>query len=169
MQEKNKKFFEEFGERLRFIREKLGLSQKEFAAKLGFASYKAIGKFEKGERMPNAEALVFLTNLGPYNLHWLITGKPSPDGESWRESYVELYRNYSSDGSLWIDRLNGEIADLKKENLGLSEKKSRGEKIDEVKLSMNNELIRIKQILLDRIKDHLKQATDRLGGVRIEY
>jgi len=169
MQGKNQKNFAAFGERLRFVREKLGLSQKEFAMKLGFASYKAISRFERGERLPNAEALISLAALGPFNLHWLITGKPSPDGESWREGYGELFRMYSSDGGLWIDRLRGEIADLTKEVNDLEEKKSRGETINHLDLELKKEGRREKQSKLDQIKDHLQRAIDRLGGIRIEY
>jgi transcriptional regulator with XRE-family HTH domain len=77
MQEKNKKKFAAFGKRLRFIRESLGLNQTEFAKKLGYDSYKAIGRFERGERLPNIEAIIHLVNLGNYDLHWLLTGKTS--------------------------------------------------------------------------------------------
>ncbi|MGD0077210.1 MAG: helix-turn-helix transcriptional regulator [Sedimentisphaerales bacterium] len=165
----DKNFSSAFGERFRFLREKLGLNQAELAAKLGYITYQVIGRFERGERLPNIEALMQFVNLGNFNLHWLITGKPSPDGESWRENYGEVFRMYSSDGSQWIDRLRGEIADLKKAVTELGEKESRGEKINSFALSNNNELIRIRQSQLDQIKDHLKQAIDRLGGVRIEY
>ena len=167
--EKSKKFSTGFGERFRFLREKLGLNQSELATKLGYATYQAIGRFERGERLPSIEALLQFVNLGNFNLHWLITGKVSPDGESWRESYGELFRMYSADGGLWIDRLRGEIADLKKTVTELSEKESRGEKIDSFALSNKNELISIRQSQLDQIKDHLQRAVDRLGGGRIEY
>jgi transcriptional regulator with XRE-family HTH domain len=172
MQEENKKNFIAFGERLRFVREKLGLTQSEFASKLGFANYKAIGRFERGERLPNIEAIIRLVNLGNFNLHWLVTGKPSPDGESWRENYGELFRMFSSDGGRWIDRLRCRIADLKKNVMDLSEREARGDKIsadEHHHLAMWNEEIRDKQNELDQILDHLKQAIDRLGGVRIEY
>lgn len=162
-------FFPAFGKRFEFLRKKLNLNQSELAAKLGYATYQAIGRFERGERLPNIKALAQFANLGNFNLHWLITGKPSPDGESWRESYGELFRMYSSDGSLWIDRLRGEIADLTKEINDLEEKESRGEIINPLDLEFKKERNREKQNKLDKIKDHLKQATDRLGGIRIEY
>jgi transcriptional regulator with XRE-family HTH domain len=169
MQEENKKKFTEFGERLKSIRTRLKLNQQEFAVKLGFASYKAISRFENGERLPNAEALISLAALGTVNLHYLITGQPSPDGEAWRESWVELHRMYSADGTLWIDYLKGRIADLTKEINDLQEKESRGETINTLSLSLKIEERRDKQNKLDQVKDHLRQATDRLGGVRIEY
>jgi transcriptional regulator with XRE-family HTH domain len=77
MQGKNKKIFITFGKRLRFIRESLGFSQTEFAKKLGYDNYKAISRFEQGERLPNIEAIIHLVKLGNYDLHWLLTGKPS--------------------------------------------------------------------------------------------
>ena len=65
--------------------------------------------------------------------------------------------------------MRGEIADRTKDMNELREKESRGETIDRFKLEMLTELIRERQSKLDQIKDHLKQAIDRLGGVRIEY
>lgn len=158
-----------FGERLRFLREKAGLGQVDLAKKLGFKRSSSVSNLETGKSPPDLKTLQRIVSCFNTNLHWLITGKVSPDGEAWRLNYAELFTSYSSDGGQWIDRLRGEIADLKKAVMELSEKEGRGEKIDSLALSNKNELISIRQNQLDKIKEHLKQATDRLGGVHIEY
>lgn len=158
-----------FGERLRFLREKAGLNQTALSRKLGYKRSNSVSNLETGKSPPDLQILQKIASCFNANLHWLITGKPSPDGESWRSSYAELFSIYSSDGGWWIDRLRGEIADRTKDMNELREKESRGETIDRFKLEMLTELIRERQSKLDQIKDHLKQAIDRLGGVRIEY
>ncbi len=161
-----------FGERLRFLRERAGLGQTALARKLGYKRSNSVSNLEADKSPPSLQILQKIAELFNTNLHWLITGKPSPDGESWRESYGELFRMYSSDGGLWIDRLGGRVADLKKMILDLRERESGGDKLnaeDYGKLEIWSEEIRIKQNELDRIKDHLKQAIDWLGGIRIEY
>jgi len=161
-----------FGERLRYLREKAGLSQTDLAKKLGYKRSSSISNLETGKSPPDLQILQKIASCFNTNLHWLITGKPSPDGEAWRESYGELFRMYSSDGGRWIDRLRGRIADLKKNILGLSEREGRGDKISADErhcLEKWNEEIRDKQNELDQIMEHLKQAIDRLGGVHIEY
>lgn len=163
-----KNIFREFGGRLKFIREKLGLSQSEFASKLGFASYNVISRFERGERLPSAEVLINLAKFSNCNLHWLLTGTPSPDGEVWRTSYAELLRMYHSDVLPWIERLESEIADLKKQRTQLQEQESLGGTINPLKLDLIDEKIRFRENVLAKIKDHLKQAFDRCGGVSMD-
>jgi len=161
-----------FGERLRFLREKAGLGQVDLAQKLGFKRSSSVSNLETGKSPPDLKTLQKIASFFNTNLHWLITGKPSPDGEAWRESYGELFRMYSADGGQWIDRLKGRIADLNKMIMDLDAKKAKGDTItadEHFHLESWNVEKRDKQNELDRIKDHLKQAIDRLGGVRIEY
>jgi transcriptional regulator with XRE-family HTH domain len=158
-----------FGERLHFLREKAGLSQAVLAQKLGYKRSSSISNLETGKSPPDLQIFQKITSCFNANLHWLITGKPSPDGESWRESYADLFRMYSADGGLWIDRLRGEIADKTKELNGLQEKESRGDTINHHQVEMLNEIIRDRQNKLSQVKDHLQKAIERLGGVRIEY
>ena len=172
MQEKNENNFtpcETFGQRLRKLRIAKGLSQAQFASLVGYKRSGSISNIENDKTPPDIATLLKITECLSANLHWLITGKPSPDGESWRESHAELFRSYSADGGWWIDRLRGEIADLNKEVFDLREKESRGETINHFALELKNEAIREKQNKLNQIKDHLQRAVDRLGGGRIEY
>jgi len=157
-----------FGQRFRFLREKLGLSQTELAAKLGYATYQAIGRFERGERLPRVKALLHFVNLGDFNLHWLITGKPSPDGEAWRADYAELLRIYHTDAGEWLDRLEREIKDWQKKVIELTEGDSRGDRINIGELERCKEEIAVRQSKVVRIREHMKRAFDRYEGVRFE-
>jgi transcriptional regulator with XRE-family HTH domain len=166
------KFFLEntaFGERLRFLREKAGLSQTALAEKLGYKRSNSVSNLETGKSPPDLKTLQKIASFFNTNLHWLITGKPSPDGEAWRSSYAELFSTYSSDGGWWIDRLRGEIANSKKELMELTQEEGNGDTPKHFRKEMLTEAIRDKQNKLDQIKDHLKRAIDRLGGVHIEY
>lgn len=61
-------------ERLRKIRELVGLSQTEFAEKLGLI-FSTISKYERGVVKPSSD---FLANIGQtfnVNLNWFLTGK----------------------------------------------------------------------------------------------
>jgi transcriptional regulator with XRE-family HTH domain len=158
-----------FGERLRFLREKAGLSQDALAQKLGYKRSSSVSNLETGKSPPDIQILQNIASCFNANLHWLITGKPSPDGESWRESYADLFRMYSADGGLWIDHLRAEIADRTKELNDLHEKESRGKTINHLHAEMLNEIIRDRQGKLSQVKDHLQRAVHRLGGGRIEY
>ncbi len=159
-----------FGERLRFLRDRAGLGQTALARQLGYKRSNSVSNLEAGKSPPNLQILQKIAEIFNVNLHWLITGKPSPDGESWRESYGEMFRNYNSDGMLWIDYLKGRINDLTKEITALQEiQNGQGDPINTLALSLKLEEKRDKEHKLNQVKEHLKQATDRLGGVRIEY
>ena len=60
-------------ERLRVIRAKYSVSQPEFAAKCG-VSIRAYQDYEAGKRLPSAEVMLALTELG-IDVDWLLTGE----------------------------------------------------------------------------------------------
>lgn len=64
-----------FGERLRSLRIAYGLSQTEFAEKLGYETGTSISQIESGEVLPDTAALNCITETYPVDLHWMITGK----------------------------------------------------------------------------------------------
>ena len=66
------------GERLKAVRERLGLNQSKLASQLNFSSPTVVSRFERGERLPSTETLIKLAELYEIDLHWLLTGKPSP-------------------------------------------------------------------------------------------
>ena len=63
--------------RFKLFREFLGLSQKEFADKLG-VSQKAISQWERGERAIPAVILKELKEHLNLNIDWLLTGEGEP-------------------------------------------------------------------------------------------
>jgi transcriptional regulator with XRE-family HTH domain len=67
-----------FGQRLRQVRKDLGLNQSDFAQKLGFSANTIISRFEKDKSIPSVEVLLVLAQDYKIDLHWLLTGQPSP-------------------------------------------------------------------------------------------
>lgn len=163
----DKNFSSAFGERFRFLREKLGLNQAELAAKLGYITYQVIGRFERGERLPSVEALLRFVNLGNFNLHWLITGKPSPDGEAWKDSYGKLLVAFNTYASLREQKVKEERGKLVIEVHTLREKQSRGEGLWEEQLNwLEQEGIPQKDRELAEINEDRKRAYERYYGTK---
>jgi len=63
------------GDRIREIRERLGLNQSETAMRLGLGGPAAVSKYEKNQREPEIAVLIKLSVLGNVSLDWLLTGK----------------------------------------------------------------------------------------------
>jgi transcriptional regulator with XRE-family HTH domain len=64
---------DDFGERLKAERSRLGLNQSEFAA-LGGVKQHAQFQYEKGLRRPNSDYLIALAATG-VDVHFLLTGE----------------------------------------------------------------------------------------------
>lgn len=79
----------EFGERIYNLRKKSGLSQEEFADKLG-VSRQAVSKWETGQSVPDSEKAAAIGTFFGVSLDWLINGEersavaeaPAADGQS---------------------------------------------------------------------------------------
>ncbi len=52
-----------FGEKLRLLREKHGMSLRQLAPKLGFSVHGYIAQIERGERKPSADLVVKIARL----------------------------------------------------------------------------------------------------------
>lgn len=65
------------GERMRSVRLKNGLSQTEFAEKLG-VSLPTINRFERGHRTPDADLIVKMGEVFRCDILWVLTGSTSP-------------------------------------------------------------------------------------------
>jgi transcriptional regulator with XRE-family HTH domain len=65
-------------ERLRLLREKRGLKQKEVAARLGL-SPNTLSRYETGERVPDYKTLVQLAEFYQVTADYLLTGKMGSD------------------------------------------------------------------------------------------
>lgn len=63
----------EFGERIYNLRKKSGLSQEEFADKLG-VSRQAVSKWETGQSVPDSEKAAAIGAFFGVSLDWLISG-----------------------------------------------------------------------------------------------
>ncbi|MDE7400482.1 MAG: helix-turn-helix domain-containing protein, partial [Clostridia bacterium] len=63
----------EFGERIYNLRRKSGLSQEEFAIKLG-VSRQAVSKWETGQSVPDSEKAAAIGAYFGVSLDWLING-----------------------------------------------------------------------------------------------
>ncbi len=62
------------GQRIRFVRKALNLSQHEFAATLK-VNASAISQMETNRIKPSLETLLLMSKQHNVNLHWMITGK----------------------------------------------------------------------------------------------
>ena len=158
----------DFGERLHYLREKAGLSQKDLAEKLGFKRNSSVSNLEAGKAPPDLWVFQKIAVLFNANLHWLITGKPSPDGESWRSSYAELLRIYHIDAGEWLDRLETEVKDWQKKKMQLSDLQGQGEPINLAELDRCEQEIAVRANKIVRIREHFDFAFARSEGIRIE-
>ena len=90
MQDKNAKIIKKnsrIGDRVRKVREDMGLSQSELAKKLGFTKPAVVSRFERNKRLPSTDTLVRLATLCEVDLHWLLTGNPSPTTKQNAKTY----------------------------------------------------------------------------------
>ena len=62
------------GERLKVVREKLGMTQKEFAKFLN-VGIATVQRYEREERIPSGEFLKLLLDKCNVNINWLLTGE----------------------------------------------------------------------------------------------
>ncbi len=63
------------GERVRFIREKLGLNQAALAAQIGLGSATVVSRYESNQRQPDIATLVKLAELARITVDELLTGE----------------------------------------------------------------------------------------------
>ena len=61
------------GKRLRWARERLGMSQIDVAAKLGITNI-SVSNYERGHREPDFATLIRLAELYNVSVQWLVTG-----------------------------------------------------------------------------------------------
>jgi len=79
-------------ERLRFLRKKRDFSQAEFAKKLGLNGHTQVSRYENGKSYPDVATLAKIAEVLDADLHWLITGQPSPVESTEIENYKEAVR-----------------------------------------------------------------------------
>ena len=67
-----------FGERLRKVREVIGLDQKAFGIEIGIAGRDTISRWERGLGFPSADILTIMRQKYNINVDWLISGEGKP-------------------------------------------------------------------------------------------
>jgi len=91
-------------ERLKSLRTSYGLSQQEFAQKVGL-SQSAISQFEKAERMPSTAALESIANAFSLPFADLISTAPAQnDKELLISAMAQKLRGMSKEDILTLDR-----------------------------------------------------------------
>ncbi len=91
-------------DRLKLLRKTYGLSQQEFAIKVGL-SQSAISQFEKAERMPSATALESIANAFSLPFSELVAGQVAEnDIELLIAAVAQKLRGMSKDDILSLDR-----------------------------------------------------------------
>lgn len=71
--------FNSIGERIKYIRKQLNLTQQDLARRLGLKSKVSISDYEKGKRNPSLDELVILSRIAHRTIDWLITGMDEHD------------------------------------------------------------------------------------------
>lgn len=66
-----------FAKRLRFLRKQKGMTQKDIAKIVGTTD-NAIGNYERGSRMPDAEMLIKIANIFKVNIDFLLGNTDNP-------------------------------------------------------------------------------------------
>lgn len=93
--------------RLKILRTKKGLKQKDVANILGITA-SAYGFYEQGKRTPTIEVLLFLSKYYKVSLDWLISGSDnfgdniviSDDSEKF---FIEKYRQLNNSDKIKIE------------------------------------------------------------------
>ncbi len=101
-----------FSDRLCFLRKKCGLRSFDFAKKLGL-SQSQVSRYENGINSPDIDMLAKIAEVLDANLHWLITGKPSPDAEKAIRILKPFAQARLSQITSDMQKLIDEIADLR--------------------------------------------------------
>jgi transcriptional regulator with XRE-family HTH domain len=98
--------FVALGARIRQVRDKLGLTQEEFAAKCGFPNSVGVGRYEAGRPRPDLRLLVNIARAGGVSLEWLLTG--SEDKDAFPRQAVLLVREAPGVYQSLLDDLAGD-------------------------------------------------------------
>lgn len=95
----------EVGKRIKSVREKTGLSQKDFGLRLG-VSLPTISRVEKGHRLPDVQLVINMTEQFGCDLNWLLIGEGGLAGSG--SSKVPILKVVSSSmGSVAGDEVEG--------------------------------------------------------------
>lgn len=151
----------EFGPRLQKTREKCGFSRAKLAKKIGLSNPSQISRYESGKGFPNITALGTLGELLGVDIHWLITGKPCPAIQAWREenkTLLELLAKYiSRETSRLLDERHkrwGELGEIEESKAKAMKKEGESFVVrDNAIVFLKAEITRIEKQLSDLAED----------------
>lgn len=83
-----------FSDRLRFLRQKAGLSQQDFAKMLGSVSKSSINMYERGEREPSIETLEAIADFFNVDLDYLLGKTDMPNKSPLSVDQLELLNDF---------------------------------------------------------------------------
>jgi transcriptional regulator with XRE-family HTH domain len=119
----------DIGGRLKALRDALGLTQAQFAARIGLPKATLVG-YEVGQRKPGADALAAISRSG-VNMTWLLTGEgdmfarssPRESAEDARPSGTQLLPRSHPRAKRWdhLIRLVEQLEDEERRDAVLSE------------------------------------------------
>lgn len=145
--------FMSYGIRLRKIRDKLNLSQQEFAEKL-HTTQATVSRYEKDLRMPDADFLEKLTELYHLNINWLLTGKGEMFlGQTSQTSEFQANNNELEKQQKRLQDLQKQVDLLKKNiqeiDIEYDQEKKRSSDLIHENQKLNRELLTLMRDLID--------------------
>ena len=103
------------GERLKLMREFLGLTQKDLSERLSIKA-PALSRYEKSNTIPTIDIINKIVNLFEINIHWLIIGEGSMIIGEEKKNEQKTEPATSADSSDELFNIKVENAVLKKDN-----------------------------------------------------
>jgi repressor LexA len=97
---KEGKFLMDAGERIKRLRQSLGLTQKEFASRIGM-TYEMLGLYERGRYAPPEKVLKLISSTFGVSYEWLKTGQ----GEMWEKREKALLEELEAKTREVLERL----------------------------------------------------------------
>jgi repressor LexA len=97
---KEGKFLMDAGERIKRLRQSLGLTQKEFASRIGM-TYEMLGLYERGRYAPPEKVLKLISSTFGVSYEWLKTGQ----GEMWERKEKTLLEELEAKRKELLEKL----------------------------------------------------------------
>ncbi|MGA2092753.1 MAG: helix-turn-helix domain-containing protein [Sedimentisphaerales bacterium] len=131
IQQKNPHKANNFAERFVLARKQSGLTGPQLAKKIGLSDATQIYRYESGKASPPLEMLAKFGEALNVDLHWLITGLPSPAEKKFREAQLDVLSRLARFIGMNLGDFIHEFKQASDALEGLLEQKRRGEDVDE--------------------------------------
>ena len=120
-----------FGCRLRDLRQKRGFSQADLAKKIGYKTSVSVSNIESGKSPPGVPVLARLASVLNADLHWMITGQPTPANEQLEKIYYKALGCLAKYISRGLAQLLKERDSLSSELVEAKERQAQGEPVEQ--------------------------------------